>query len=1063
MKKEIIDCYRGFLINSEIEVKVQSFLNVVSNNKKNKVLDKTNLIIASDTRDRAINFAHDTFQALSKMKLCTSYKIFSANEMHETQDDLLIIDGFNANIKWNDIKNKLNDINQIVIFCTDKNSQNIYLKNISEYYALFSSQIILDQFNVEEIKSGAYFYFKKLESTKEINIDESFFPALYEYIDTVYPRANLKGEEFVYDLKERFLRESYATDHPRKFTADTIPYYFKKENSDSVKKVIREDFCFSSCINKILEDIDNENKAKSLKLSSYKPTFNINLFSEVESITEMFARQYGALLNSAELNVISAKDVITMNPYEFMLERNNIANKHGIILLRDFNRLIETENADEVIQYVINAIDNGNDDLVWILSGDTKFFQYFNDDNRAKLEFLFRKSYSLDEHDENTSTKYIETIYRRNGLEISNENLNVLKKQVITSKNLQEANKIVESYLAEHIGESLPIISSQKETNTVSPFQYVLDKENSIRELVKNIPNSKNEENVLLLAMSTINLRTIGVSEYIYQDQREKISGFYVSQLEPVPKAIAEKLASSNEKLDKIVVLNTKKTLEQTTIPSEYRDDDEYSAFTYFKKRCNCVIPESDVINVNLQTDDENSQVEKAIYTFTKTLTDITFEGKKVNLYVDIHGGLRDISTIVDALLMLIKEIPNIELKDIFTVTFAGKESKIDSVINDFKIFDFVSGMNEFLSFGRSNGLIEFNRSRENLNDTELTNNINKISNSIILGRSENFEEQLSELSRVVNNPHNIRDGYYDTVRSIIRENYKVKIGDNSYDLMSGDKYFPAVVQWCLNKKLIQQALVLIENRTASVLESNNIIINNDYNKLYNSNRNNSISDLLNNWVINSLVIDANIDIVYQNGKMEAPKRIEKGKKVKKEIKENIIPYKGVKQYFNGIKPTLNLGKLIQKINKELNKECDLRKFCQSIEECPENEDCYLRYFNNNLNKPYLTHPISIPVPDVLCDDKQFLESFYALLFMFKYLKKYRNTVAHPSQLNKNTRDYTDLPIEEVEQWIKSYIELLDRLIKESQEILNKNNNSNKEKIDNLESLKKLMNNRYGH
>lgn len=56
-----------------------------------------------------------------------------------------------------------------------------------------------------------------------------------------------------------------------------------------------------------------------------------------------------------------------------------------------------------------------------------------------------------------------------------------------------------------------------------------------------------------------------------------------------------------------------------------------------------------------------------------------------MNLYVDIHGGFRDTATVLNAVLMLINNINNIELKDVYSVKFSNPKGIIKSVKKNFK------------------------------------------------------------------------------------------------------------------------------------------------------------------------------------------------------------------------------------------------------------------------------------------------------------------------------------------------------------------------------------------
>lgn len=60
-----------------------------------------------------------------------------------------------------------------------------------------------------------------------------------------------------------------------------------------------------------------------------------------------------------------------------------------------------------------------------------------------------------------------------------------------------------------------------------------------------------------------------------------------------------------------------------------------------------------------------------------------------MNLYVDLHGGFRDTATVLNAILMLIKDISNIELKDVYSIEYPDSIGTIKSVKKNCKYLRF--------------------------------------------------------------------------------------------------------------------------------------------------------------------------------------------------------------------------------------------------------------------------------------------------------------------------------------------------------------------------------------
>lgn len=203
-------------------------------------------------------------------------------------------------------------------------------------------------------------------------------------------------------------------------------------------------------------------------------------------------------------------------------------------------------------------------------------------------------------------------------------------------------------------------------------FLKVQEKENQLHELVKDIKSNPNEKNVLLLAMSTLPGKK-GVTRYF--EKNSSVDGNYLSQLEPVPKMLAEVLSKEDKKIDYIYVLNSWQTENKKVFVSndeskniyysnEYK---EYTAFEYFKERCASLVDTENIINISLEKVKDKVEVSQALYDFTNQLIELT-KDSTINLYVDIHGGLRDSFTVVDSVLMLMKNMYNVNLVDMYSV-----------------------------------------------------------------------------------------------------------------------------------------------------------------------------------------------------------------------------------------------------------------------------------------------------------------------------------------------------------------------------------------------------------
>lgn len=637
-------------------------------------------------------------------------------------------------------------------------------------------------------------------------------------------------------------------------------------------------------------------------------------------------------------------------------------------------------------------------------------------------------------------------------------------------------------------------------------FQKVKDKENELHEWYENDKNiEKDEIDIVFLAMSTLNKIQPCKYMYTYKDkenEEETIEGAYIGQLELVVKMLAEKFHYNNKYIDYVYVLNTDATdfenenneKKQFKIEDPFGGSDDkkrYTPFEFFKERCGGFIGE--IISILLEKNEDGKEdIAKALCEFLNSINNYQ---KKINLYIDIHGGPRETFAVIDAIMMLVNKINNINLEDVFNIRYDDKNkiTTILSIKNEYQVFDFVSGINEFLNFGRSDSLVEYNdnvkaNKIKNKNDDAhitkyLTKNVpvkdidlspkytnsndikkfakeiednglknpivilesnksdktdknkkpykllignkrlytygellkkdsieayvakdyddalvyltNKISDGILLNRTNNFQDNLQDLSELLELKDKNNDAsFYDAVSSLIKDNYIVEINGNKYNLLDKKDvdYFPAQLQWCIDKKHYQQALVLIENRTAGVLCDQDILITNEeeYTKMSKE------SDVFVEWVNYRL-------FTYFD---------RKNNKIKKYI------FKIFKYPFNNIEIFEDLGGDYIGNEKLIN---DIRNQFENVTSLPKT---YNQWISNEKYKDNHYPDKDIPVNKKLINNNEFLNDLYVLMFTYYGLKKYRNTVAHPNKdINK------DLSIGTVEKWIQFYIDIMTAFI----------------------------------
>lgn len=314
-------------------------------------------------------------------------------------------------------------------------------------------------------------------------------------------------------------------------------------------------------------------------------------------------------------------------------------------------------------------------------------------------------------------------------------------------------------------------------------------------------------KDILLLALSTLridkNSHEVAQSNLIYEG---KNIGVYHYQLEP----ILHLYKYRNEEPESIIYLYTDKTDEK----NEFMIDEvsySCSARDYFEQKVREMFGDVEVLPIKVT--DDVSTIKDVIKTLRKK-----YRGnpKDMQLTMDIHGAFRNTQMILQSIITLLR-FEDIIPKDIYTVQYTDSTGTIEKVdeIND--VNEFVSAMNEFLTYGRSKTLESYvNKTNQN---TELAVLIKDISDSIQLCNVGLFDESVKRMAEYVENyPKEGMGNYNDIFIDSIKASYG-ELMDKKKRSMVANK-----VKWCVDHDFIQQALTLIESDALEDLYNRNII-----------------------------------------------------------------------------------------------------------------------------------------------------------------------------------------------------------------------------------------------
>ncbi len=309
--------------------------------------------------------------------------------------------------------------------------------------------------------------------------------------------------------------------------------------------------------------------------------------------------------------------------------------------------------------------------------------------------------------------------------------------------------------------------------------------------------------NVLLLALSTLPItikKTIEKSDFcVGGDEKNKIEGC-IGQMEPVVKLRLKENPLNNPL--KIIALCTEAVSENEESFSV--DDIEYKETTaekFFTDRVKEFGKEKNVeVSVDVISLDENNP-NKGIREAVKTIREM--KNEMAELWIDPHGGFRDVAMTMNAIISLLR-VDEIEPDKIYKVKYGNNKKSIEEQENKLSIFDFVSGMNEFIDYGSVNILNRYYENNES-RPKELLDAMDKVAKGTRECDIIMYEEGLDALGESLESLDKS-----DSLLAIFKEYVEKSYGDLLY---KETRTTTALVKRCLDKGLIQQALTFIESR----------------------------------------------------------------------------------------------------------------------------------------------------------------------------------------------------------------------------------------------------------
>lgn len=332
-------------------------------------------------------------------------------------------------------------------------------------------------------------------------------------------------------------------------------------------------------------------------------------------------------------------------------------------------------------------------------------------------------------------------------------------------------------------------------------------------------------KNVLLLCLSPLNPMA---RRNTYSCQLKGETAFFegIMTNEAPAKFIIEQFnrLSENDRLDRIVMICSDAVKKQVVLSEnnlQLKNTDmvcgksisEYSHIELYKALINSYAEKTD----NRYAQEPIEYIEIPIPDFTNDFqvsnsvinaaNEITALEENVNLHIDFNGGQRYVAFMILSIANLMK-IRGVTVDRIMTMNFDNKIDgivPIQNMLPIFESFDLISGINEYINYGRIKGLSKYFSSAGD-EVKSILKEMKIFSNNLQLCRTDYVMQHKSELYERLKNylEDNAEDLHTDTYNSLFRFVVKdILAGYNG--LLNGT--LPEIISWCVERDFIQQAL----------------------------------------------------------------------------------------------------------------------------------------------------------------------------------------------------------------------------------------------------------------
>ena len=182
---------------------------------------------------------------------------------------------------------------------------------------------------------------------------------------------------------------------------------------------------------------------------------------------------------------------------------------------------------------------------------------------------------------------------------------------------------------------------------------------------------------------------------------------------------------------------------------------------------------------------------------------------KEDTLFVDLSGGMRDVAMLLVITARCMRDLRDVKTRRVIYAELREGEPVVRDRTQLYGLFDFVTAMDQFFSTGTAQKLEHYlsNEGEKDMVLHTLLTRINQFSEDLALCRVRKLNDDLNQIDQALKETPEKSQNLTDLFFQMLKDRFSTEFAEL---LSSGEKALPALVSWCADHGMYQQALTLL-------------------------------------------------------------------------------------------------------------------------------------------------------------------------------------------------------------------------------------------------------------